>query len=94
MSIGNLIALLIIAAICGGIGQSISGYSLGGFFISIIVGFIGALIGQWLAKEFHLPELWTLNFGGKTIPVIWTIVGSAIFSLVVGSLSRKKHTGN
>ncbi|MFH1196962.1 MAG: hypothetical protein V1720_14785 [bacterium] len=91
MGLGSFLILLVIAAICGGIGQSISGYSLGGCIISIIVGFIGALIGQWMAKEFNLPEFWTIQVGGKSFPIIWAIVGSTIFSLVVGSLSRKRR---
>ena len=43
MTLVGLLVLLLIAAICGGIGQSLAGYSLGGCLVSIVVGFIGAL---------------------------------------------------
>ena len=45
MTLVGLLVLLLIAAICGGIGQSLAGYSLGGCLVSIVVGFIGAWIG-------------------------------------------------
>jgi uncharacterized membrane protein YeaQ/YmgE (transglycosylase-associated protein family) len=89
--IGFLI-LLLIAAICGGIGQSLAGYDLGGCLISIVVGFIGAYIGLWLAGKMALPHFFTINIDGKPFPVIWAIIGSAIFTLIV-ALLRRLFTG-
>ena len=86
MSLTELLVLLIIAAICGGIGQSIAGYDLGGCLVSIVVGFIGAYIGMWLAGKFGLPELLAVNIGGKTFPIIWAVIGSALFTLIVALL--------
>ncbi len=88
MTFFGFILLLVIAAICGTIGQSIAGYSLGGCFISIIVGFIGALIGRWMAAELELPILFSVSIGGKNFPIIWAIIGSTIFSVVIGLLKR------
>lgn len=83
-----MLILLLIAAICGGIGQSISGYSMGGCLISIVVGFVGAFIGKWLASELGLTYLLPVNIDGETFPIIWSIIGSALFTLVIGLLSR------
>lgn len=88
MSFGEFIFLLVIAAICGSIGQSISGYSLGGCFVSIIVGFIGAWIGPMIADELDLPRFFTMTVGNKEFPVVWSIIGSAIFSLIIGWISK------
>ena len=44
MTLFGFLILLLIAAICGGIGQAIAGYDLGGCLVSIVVGFIGALV--------------------------------------------------
>lgn len=88
MTLTELIVLLIIAAICGGIGQSLAGYDLGGCLVSIVVGFIGAYIGMWMAGKFGLPELLAINIGGKTFPIIWAIIGSAIFTLIVALIRR------
>lgn len=88
MSFFGLLVLLLIAAICGGIGQSISGYSMGGCLISMVVGFIGALIGKWLAAELGLTFLLPVTIDGETFPIIWSIIGSALFTLVIGLITR------
>ncbi len=91
MSIFGFIFILIIAAICGGIGQAIAGYSLGGCLVSAAVGLIGALLGTWLARASHLPLLFSLPMGEDRFPVVWAILGSALFSLVVGFISRGRR---
>lgn len=77
MSLFGFLVLLLIAAICGGIGQSISGYSFGGCLISSGVGFLGAIIGTWIANELGLPELWTVVIDGSPFPIVWSIIGAA-----------------
>ena len=88
VTILDLIILLIIAAVCGSLGMAISGYSRGGCLVSIALGFIGALIGAWLARTLSLPELFTLDIGGVQFPIVWSIIGSALFVAVLGLLGR------
>jgi uncharacterized membrane protein YeaQ/YmgE (transglycosylase-associated protein family) len=90
MSLLDFVILLVIAAIAGSLGQMIAGYSLGGCLVSIVVGFIGALVGLWLARLLGLPELFPITVGGQTFPIIWSIVGSAIFSAIIGLLTRRR----
>jgi uncharacterized membrane protein YeaQ/YmgE (transglycosylase-associated protein family) len=56
MTLLGFIILLLIAAIAGSLGQALAGYSLGGCLVSIVVGFIGAFVGLWLARQLGLPE--------------------------------------
>lgn len=86
----SFLLLLIIAAVCGAIGQSIAGYSLGGCLISTVVGFIGALIGKWLAAEMGLPYMIPVDINGETFPIIWSILGSALFAVTIGVITRGK----
>jgi len=88
MSLGGFLLLLLIASICGGIGQSIAGYSLGGCFVSIIVGFIGAWIGPMIARELDLPMFYTMNIQGREFPFVWSIIGSAVFALIIGLITK------
>ncbi len=88
MTLLQFVIFLIVAAICGAIGQSLAGYSLGGCLVSIIVGFIGAVLGVWLARQLGLPEILTVQIGGESFPIVWSIVGSAILALGIGLLSR------
>jgi uncharacterized membrane protein YeaQ/YmgE (transglycosylase-associated protein family) len=90
MSFFGFLLLLLIAAICGGIGQSISGYSFGGCLISAGVGFVGAIIGKWIASELGLPELWSVEVDGQPFPVVWSIIGAALFTAVLGAVLRGK----
>lgn len=86
MSLLGFLILLIIAAICGSIGQSLAGYDLGGCLVSIIVGFIGAYIGLWIAGKFGLPVIFAINIEGKPFPIVWAVVGSAVFTLIMALL--------
>lgn len=88
MSLLGFLLLLLIAAICGGIGQAIAGYSLGGCLVSIVVGFVGALIGSWLAAELGLAFILPISIEGQTIPVVWASIGSALFAVVIGLITR------
>jgi len=80
----------LIAGIVGGLGQAISGYSFGGCLMSIVVGFIGAYVGIWLAGQLGLPEIFTINIEGESFPVVWGVIGSAILSLLLGLLTRRR----
>ena len=89
MTLLGFLLLLLIAAITGSIGQAIAGYSLGGCLVSALVGFVGAWIGMWLSTQLGLPELLTITIQGEPFPVVWSILGSALFTAVLGLLTRR-----
>jgi len=89
MTIIEFLLLLLIAGICGSIGQSIAGYSRGGCIVSIVLGFVGALLGSWISVQLNMPELFNVSVGGNNFPVIWSIIGSVIFVVIVGILTKK-----
>jgi len=90
MTLIGILVLLLIAGIVGGLGQAISGYSFGGCLMSIIVGFVGAYVGVWLAGQLGLPELFTVNIEGQPFPIVWGIIGSAILSLILGLFTSRR----
>ena len=90
MTLFDLIVLLIVAGVCGALGQAISGYSRGGCLVSIALGFVGAVLGVWLSRKLGLPELIPLQIGTTTFPIIWSIIGSALFVAVIALLSRRR----
>lgn len=89
MTLGGFIVLLIVAAVVGSIGQALAGYSAGGCLLSIVVGFIGAYLGLWLAGVLNLPEVFMISIEGRPFPVLWAIVGSALFAGILGLLFRR-----
>lgn len=86
----QFLILLLIAGVCGAIGQSIGGYSHGGCLVSIALGFIGALLGTYLARALGLPELLAIPAGGMRFPIIWSIIGAALFVAVLGLISQRR----
>lgn len=91
MSFLSLLLLLLIAAAAGAAGQALAGYSLGGCLVSIVVGFVGAWLGTWLATQLELPTFLVITVGGEPFPIIWAVLGSALFALVVGLLTRRSR---
>ena len=90
MTLLDVVLLLLIAGICGSLGQAIAGYSRGGCLVSIALGFVGALLGMWLARLMGLPELIPVHIGSTSFPIIWSIIGSALFVAVITLLTRSR----
>lgn len=90
MTLLDLVVLLLIAGVCGALGQAISGFSRGGCLVSIAIGFIGALLGMWLAGRLGLPEIFPVHIGTTSFPVIWSIIGSALFVAIISLLTRRR----
>ena len=91
MNLFDLLILLVVAGICGALGQAITGFSRGGCLVSIALGFVGALIGMWLARVAGLPELFAIQIGTTSFPIVWSIIGSALFVAVISLLTRRYY---
>ena len=91
MTLLELLILLLVAGICGALAQAIVGYSHGGCLASIAVGLIGALIGFWIARELNLPEWFALAVGPVQFPIVWSIVGAALFVAFLGLFQRRTY---
>lgn len=89
MSIPELLLLLLIAGICGGLAQSLCGYSRGGCLVSIVIGFIGAYLGKYLARLAELPDLFAITIGDTTFPILWSIIGGALFAAIIGFITQR-----
>ncbi len=92
MTFLSFLLLLLIAAIAGALGQALVGYTLGGWVISTIVGFVGAYIGTFLAQQFRLPEFLVIQVGSRSFPLFWAIVGSAILAAGASLLARGRRS--
>jgi uncharacterized membrane protein YeaQ/YmgE (transglycosylase-associated protein family) len=88
MSIGEIIVYLVIALLCGLVGQMLAGRSVGGYIVSTVVGLVGALLGGYIARSVGAPEPFPVSVGGRSIPIIWAIIGAALVTFVVGGIQR------
>lgn len=89
ISLPGLIVLIIIAAVCGAIGRAIAGGVRGGLLVSTALGFIGAIVGPWLAAQLKLSEPLMVNIGGHPFGILWSIIGAAIFVAFIHLISRR-----
>jgi uncharacterized membrane protein YeaQ/YmgE (transglycosylase-associated protein family) len=89
ITLPGLIILIVIAAICGAVGRAIAGEIRGGLIVSIALGFVGALLGPWLAVQLKLPEPLMINVSGHSFPVLWSIIGAALFVAIIHLISRR-----
>ena len=90
MTILEFLLLMAVAGVCGALGQAIAGYSRGGCLVSIALGFIGALLGMWLAGALGLPEVFVVTIDGRAFPIVWSIAGAAIFVAVISLFSKRR----
>jgi uncharacterized membrane protein YeaQ/YmgE (transglycosylase-associated protein family) len=90
ITLPGLLVLLVIAAVCGAVGKALGGGARGGLLTSIAVGFIGAVLGPWIARQLGLSEPLTLRVAGETFPIVWSIIGGALLVAVLHLVSGRR----
>jgi uncharacterized membrane protein YeaQ/YmgE (transglycosylase-associated protein family) len=90
MTIIQFLLLLVIAAICGSVGMALTGYNNKGCLASTAVGFIGAIIGTWIARWLGLPDIFNVTIGDAHFPILWSIIGAVVFSLPLSLLFGRR----
>jgi uncharacterized membrane protein YeaQ/YmgE (transglycosylase-associated protein family) len=89
MTLVEILILLVVAGVCGALGQAITGFSRGGCLAAVALGFIGAVIGMWLSRTLALPEIFAIRIDTISFPVVWSIIGAALFVAVISLISRR-----
>jgi uncharacterized membrane protein YeaQ/YmgE (transglycosylase-associated protein family) len=85
----SFIAFLILGLIAGAIAKAIlPGKQGGGWFITLILGVVGALLGGWLSGL-----LFNIDLGGFFDIRTWiiAIVGAIIVLLIYGLITRNRN---
>ena len=90
-SLKGFLVLLIIAAVCGGLGRAIAGGPRGGLFTAVATGFVGAWLGSYAARRFGLPDVLMVGVNGHSYPVLWSIAGAALFVVVIQIFAGKSQ---
>lgn len=94
LTLPGLIVLIVIALICGAVGKALAGGARGGMIVSIALGFIGALLGPWVARQLGLSEPFTLHMSGQSFPIVWSIIGAALFVALLHLVSGRRWANN
>lgn len=91
MTFGDLIGLLLCLILAAGLGllsQRILGFKLGGLFVSIFIGFVGAVLGREMVSWFGLHEWVRISIEGRQFPVVWSCIGALIATAIVGAIAK------
>jgi uncharacterized membrane protein YeaQ/YmgE (transglycosylase-associated protein family) len=51
---------------------------------------VGAFLGLWLADLLDLPPFFTVSVQGQDFPVLWSIVGAALFVALLSLISGRR----
>jgi uncharacterized membrane protein YeaQ/YmgE (transglycosylase-associated protein family) len=91
ITLPELLLLMLIAAVVGAIGRRIAGGTRGGLLVSIVVGFVGAVLGPWIAHQLDLAEPLVVRVDGHAFGMMWSIIGAALFVAVVHAASGRRY---
>jgi uncharacterized membrane protein YeaQ/YmgE (transglycosylase-associated protein family) len=91
ITLPELLLLILIAAVIGAIGREIAGGTRGGLLVSTVVGFVGAMLGPWIARELHLAEPLVVRVDGHSFGILWSIIGAALFVALVHLASGSRY---
>lgn len=86
----SILAFLILGLIAGAIAKAlIPGRQGGGWFMTLLLGVVGALLGGWIGSALFgvgLQNFWSIQTW------IVAIVGSVIVLLIYGAVARRSRT--
>jgi uncharacterized membrane protein YeaQ/YmgE (transglycosylase-associated protein family) len=74
---------LVIAFVIGTLAQILTGYRKRALFTTLVLGFIGVVVGDKLAYTLRFPHIIPPIFG---ISIVWSILGAVVFILLYSLL--------
>ncbi len=91
MTLLELIMYLLVAGLCGSLARMLGGGTTGGFLMSIVLGFVGAFVGTWIARMLHLPEFLAVAVAGHPFPIVWSVLGGLFLVLIAHAVTRPRY---
>ena len=76
--------MILVAVVCGTFAQLTSGYSRGGWFVNLGLGFLGAMAGVLAARAFNAPAIYDIKIKLINFPIIYSLIGSVFFLAALG----------
>jgi uncharacterized membrane protein YeaQ/YmgE (transglycosylase-associated protein family) len=84
----EFLVLALIAGVCGLIASQLMGAKRINFVLLILLGFVGAFVGRWIAGVFNLPHFVTIHLAGESFPLLWAILGSIAVVGIVSAVQQ------
>ena len=93
MSIFDFLIMVVLACVLGVVSQRILGLQRGGFLLTTILGFFGVLLGRELVYRLGFPEPIPIHVRGHPFPLVWSVIGGVVMTVVAAFLTRKWRKG-
>jgi uncharacterized membrane protein YeaQ/YmgE (transglycosylase-associated protein family) len=87
-SIVGLILAGLVALAAGYIAEGVAGRRNGGILMTLLLGFIGAVVGTLIARVLDLPVF--VRIGG--LPVVWTVVGAILVAILWQAFGEERRS--
>jgi uncharacterized membrane protein YeaQ/YmgE (transglycosylase-associated protein family) len=84
----SILAWIILGLIAGFIGSKIVNKTGEGFFLDIILGIVGAVVGGWLFSAFGMSKVTGLNIYSLIVAVVGAVVFLVAYHALTGRRSR------
>jgi len=81
----SIIAWIVLGLIAGFIGSKLVNKQGEGFFLDVVLGIVGAVVGGWLFSLFGMHGVTGLNIYSLVVAVI----GAVVFLVVYHSIRRR-----
>ena len=78
----SILAWIVLGVVAGFIGSKIVNKSGGGFFLDLILGVIGAVVGGWLFSFFGAHGVTGLNIYSLIVAVIGAVVVLVVYHAI------------
>jgi hypothetical protein len=91
MPLVESLVLLLVAGVCGGMAQVVTGFRHGLLLVFVGFAFFGGMLGFWIARFAELPDPFAFPIGESNFPVIASVMGAIILVVLVGALAPRRH---
>lgn len=82
----NFLLMLVIAGLIGYAASALMGARRMHILMIVALGFVGTIVGPWVANFFHLREPLPIMVGGTSFPLVWSIAGAALVVAIVSMI--------
>jgi len=88
--------MLVLVAGCVALVQQVLRlrWSRRGFLLGSALALVGALAGSLFDRGLQLPDLLQLRVDGEPFPLVWSLIGGALFATAIERIGRQPARGS
>lgn len=91
MSTPQLIIIIVVACVAGGLSVSILGTDHSSWWMDFVVAVIGAYLLDWIGRQMSFPYIVPIPYNNVQYEFIWALLGSFLFIFLVRFASSRDH---